>query len=168
MGVRTYFAYGSNMSLKRLRERVPSAKPIARGILRCHRLEFHKKSKDKSGKCDIVLSSAVDVVWGRVYEIDDKQKKCLDRAEGLSYGYCEKHVTVELDCGTAVRAVTYYADPKKTNPCLKPYTWYVRHVLIGAKEAHLPPDYIKCLEAVDTKEDCNKFREAIELVIYSC
>ena len=157
------------MSSKRLRERVPSAKPIARGILRCHRLAFHKKSKkDESGKCDIVVSSASDVVWGRVYEFDDKQKKCLDRAEGLNYGYWKKRVTVELDCGSTVCADTYYADPKKTNPCLKPYTWYVRHVLIGAKEAHLPSDYIKCIEAVDTQEDCNKFREAIELVIYSC
>ena len=168
MGTRAYFAYGSNMSLERLKVRVKSAKPIGKGILRCHQLAFHKVSKDRSGKCDIVLSSASDVVWGRVYHIDDKEKKCLDRAEGLGCGYFEKDVTVKLDCGSTVCPVTYYADFKKTNPCLKPFTWYKKHVLKGAKEACLPPDYIKRIEEIEATEDCDKEREADELEIYCC
>ena len=165
MGIIKYFAYGSNMSSKRLKDRVKSAEPIARAILRCHRLKFHKESNDESGKCDIVVSSASDVVWGRVYEIDEKQKKCLDRVE---YGYCEKYVTVELDCGSTVRAVTYYANPKKTKLGLKPYTWYKKHVLKGAEEASLPEDYIERVKAIDAVEDCCKEREARELEIYCC
>ena len=167
MGTRAYFAYGSNMSLKRLQKRVKCAKPKARAILRCHRLEFHKIGTDGSGKCDIVLSSAADVVWGRVYEIDDKEKKCLDRAEGLGCGYFEKDVTVEFDCGSTVCAVTYYANLKKTNPCLKPYTWYKKHVLKGAKEAYLPADYIKRIEEIEAVEDRDICREADELKIYT-
>ena len=163
-----YFAYGSNMSSKRLRDRVKSAEPKERAILRCHRLEFHKKGKDKSGKCDIVLSSAADAVWGRVYHINCKEKETLDCFEGLGRGYFEKYVTVELDCGSTVQAVTYYANPKKTKHGLKPYTWYKRHVLKGAKEAHLPPEYIKRIKAIYAKEDCCKEREAKELKIYSC
>lgn len=65
MGTITYFAYGSNMSFKRLKKRVKSAKPKGRGVLRCHRLEFHKVSKDRSGKCDIPLATEADVVWGQ-------------------------------------------------------------------------------------------------------
>ncbi len=168
MGIRTYFAYGSNMSLKRIKKRVPSAKPIGAGILRCHRLEFHKKSKDKSGKCDIVLSSAADVVWGRVFHINSKEKETLDCYEGLGRGYFEKYVTVELDCGSTVRAVTYYANPKKTKLGLKPYAWYKRHVLKGVKEAHLPPEYIKRIKAIYAKEDRCKERAARELKIYCC
>ena len=163
-----YFAYGSNMSLKRLKYRVKSAKPIARAILRCHRLEFHKIGRDESGKCDIVHSSASDVVWGRVFHINCEHKKDLDCYEGLGCEYFGKDVTVELDCGSTVCAVTYYANPTKTNPRLKPFTWYKKHVLTGAVEARLPEDYIKRIKRIEAKEDCCKKRETDELAIYCC
>ena len=167
MGTITYFAYGSNMSFKRLKKRVKSAKPKGRGVLRCHRLEFHKVSKDRSGKCDIPLATEADVVWGRLYHIDDADKERLDCNEGLGYGYNNKCVTVELDCGCTVSATTYYVeDLAKINPSLKPYTWYKKHVLVGAKEARLPPDYIKIIEEVKAKEDPCKKREWDELLIY--
>ena len=108
MGTITYFAYGSNMSLKRLRKRIGSAAPIGRGVLRCHRLAFHKVSKDKSGKCDIPPATDCDVVWGRLYHIDDRDKGRLDRYEGVGYGYEKKCVTVESESGETVRAMTYY------------------------------------------------------------
>ena len=164
MGTRTYFAYGSNMSLKRLQKKVPSAEPIGVGILRCHRLEFHKESHDGSAKCDIVVSSGTDAVWGRVYHINDKEKKWLDLAEGLRFGYAQKIVTVESNTCSAVCAVTYYATKKDTK--LKPYTWYMKHVLTGAAEVHLPEDYVKRIEEIEAKEDCCKERESIELEIY--
>ena len=48
-----YFSYGSNMSIKRLLVRVPSAKKVDVGILERHELKFHKISKnDGTAKCD--------------------------------------------------------------------------------------------------------------------
>ncbi len=167
MGTITYFAYGSNMSLKRLQKRVPSAEPKGRAVLRCHRLAFHKVSKDKSGKCDIVPSKESDDVWGRLYHINAEDKECLDCYEGLGRGYKNKCVTVKLDSGCTVCAMTYYVeDGTKKNPSLKPYTWYKRHVLVGAKEARLPPDYIKQIEEVEAEKDPCKKREWEELKIY--
>ncbi len=161
----TYFAYGSNMSLERLRKRVPSAKPKGRAVLRCHRLAFHKVSrKDGSGKCDIPPAKESDVVWGRVYHINAKEKEILDCYEGLGFGYKNKCVTVELDCGTSVCAVTYCAT--EIDSTLKPFTRYKEHVLVGAKESSLPPDYIKKIKEVKAEEDCDKEREAEELEIY--
>ena len=165
MGTITYFAYGSNTSLKRLQKRVPSAEPKGRAVLRCHRLAFHKVSrKDGSGKCDIPPASGSDVVWGRLYHIDDEEKECLDRYEGLGYGYDDKCVTVELDSGCTVCAITYYATEKDST--LKPYTWYIKHILVGAKEACLPSDYIKQIEEVEAEKDPCKKREWEELKIY--
>lgn len=165
MGTITYFAYGSNMSLKRLRKRICSADPKERGVLRCHRLAFHKVSrKDGSGKCDIVAAEESDAVWGRLYHIDDGEKKRLDRYEGLCHGYDKKCVTVELDSGETIRAMTYYATEKDCT--LKPYTWYIKHILVGAKEACLPLDYIKKIEEVEAKEDPCKKRDWDELLIY--
>lgn len=58
------FAYGSNMLVARLTERVPSARPIGIGQLKGHVLRWHKRSKDGSGKCDIeITESDADSVW---------------------------------------------------------------------------------------------------------
>ena len=164
MGTITYFAYGSNMSFKRLKKRVKSAKPKGKGVLRSHRLAFHKVSKDGSGKCDIPSATDSDVVRGRLYHIDVKDEGPLDRYEGRRHGYDKKFVTVELDSGVTVRAMTYYATA--IDCTLKPYTWYIEHILVGAKEACLPPDYIKKIEEAEAITDPCKKREEEELGIY--
>jgi gamma-glutamylcyclotransferase len=158
-----YFAYGSNMSSMRLKARVPSAAVIGTGVLRGHRLVFHKVSNDGSGKCDVTESESDDVM-GVLYEINEIEKLALDRVEGLNHGYDEKAVNVQLASGEVVSAVTYFAT--NTDPGLRPYTWYKRHVLEGAREAKLPSDYTSEIEKISAIEDSNKLREASELAVY--
>ena len=155
------------MSSKRLKSRIGSAKMIGIGILHNHHLEFHKiSSKDQSGKCDVVASES-NIVYGVLFEIDKEQKTKLDEREGLGKGYAEKTVAVELiESGESICAVTYYAT--KTDPKLKPYTWYKKHVLTGATEAKLPASYIARIKNVEADKDPDKKREAKELRIYSC
>ena len=59
-----YFAYGSNMSTARLRGRVPSCKPLGVATLPGHALRFHKRSADKSGKCNAFASGNDNSVIG--------------------------------------------------------------------------------------------------------
>ena len=59
-----YFAYGSNMSTARLRKRMPSCKPIGIATLPGHALRFHKRSTDKSGKCNAFASGNNNRVIG--------------------------------------------------------------------------------------------------------
>jgi len=40
-----YFSYGSNMSIRRLADRVPSAQLVTVAKLPSHTLRFHKRSK---------------------------------------------------------------------------------------------------------------------------
>ena len=52
-----YFAYGSNcnqaiMEKKGVIARTPSARPVGTSLLPGHRLTFHKRGRDGSGKCD--------------------------------------------------------------------------------------------------------------------
>lgn len=159
-----YFAYGSNMSSKRMKARVPAAAIIGTGVLRGHRLVFHKVSHDGSGKCDVIESESDDVV-GVLYEINEVGKLALDRAEGLNYGYDEKAINVLLNSGEVVSAVTYFAT--NTDPGLRPYAWYKRHVLEGAREAKLPSEYTSQIEEISAMEDSDKLREANELAIYA-
>lgn len=161
-----YFAYGSNMSLSRLRERVPSAEPVGCFSLGCHDLRFHKTSKDGSGKCDAYFTSdAGDMIYGVLFKINPIDKSALDKAEGLGHGYDEKEVSVTAQDGSKVRATTYIAT--KIEESLKPYSWYVNHVLIGATQSSLPSDYIEAkIKSVDVVEDSDRDRDAGQRAIH--
>jgi len=162
-----YFAYGSNMSLPRLKERVPSAERIGMFTLFEHSLRFHKVSKeDGSAKCDALLTNNLDdYVVGALFEISEDEKSVLDRAEGLGFGYQEKRVLVSDVQGNSFEAVTYYAT--NTDSSLLPYSWYLHHVIQGAKVTGVPTGYLDALSATKSKEDPDKERDARERAIYS-
>ena len=142
-----YFAYGSNMSSQRLKERVPSARALGKAKLPGHSLAWHKIGKDGSGKCDIVEASDDCYVWGVLYCIDPAERYLLDRAEDLGQGYEEKAVDVIGDDGNQpIRAYTYCA--LKIDPILQPLSWYKAHVLTGAREHELPIEYVAMIASV--------------------
>lgn len=161
-----YFSYGSNMSMKRLRDRVPSARPVGMAVLPGHELRFHKKGKDDSGKCDAFITGRHEhAVVGVLYEMDASEKPCLDRKEGLGDGYEEKTVEVTVPSGQTVEAITYYAT--QTDPALKPYAWYKHHVLTGALENGLPDGYIERIHHVESIRDPDARRHQREMAIYA-
>ena len=165
LGTMLYFSYGSNMSIPRLTERVPSAHAVAVARLQKHRLKFHKKGKDNSGKGDAECTNDKnDVVYGVVFEIAASEKPELDRHEGLSNGYEEKSVSICTRDGKELIAFTYYAT--NIEPELKPYEWYKEHVIRGAREHGLPADYINILLAVEVMPDPDQSRHERELAIY--
>ncbi|SFR64637.1 AIG2-like family protein [Marinobacter daqiaonensis] len=158
------FTYGSNMSRARLQARLPSARPFAVATLPGHRLRFHKRARDGSAKCDAERTrNPEDRVIGVIYEIADDEKPDLDRYEGLGFGYEQKMVELETAWGHAQAWMYYAAD---IDPSLKPYRWYREHVLIGAREHDLPPDYIARIEAVESVDDPDVKRSHRELAIY--
>jgi gamma-glutamylcyclotransferase len=145
------FAYGSNMLTGRLRERCPSAQPLGVAELPGFALRWHKKSKDGSGKCDIVQTGQPGAaVFGVLFAIAREEKSALDKFEGLGNGYDETEISVQRGAGL-VTAKAYIAT--NIDPTLKPYTWYRALVVAGAKEHALPADYIAHLEAVPADQD---------------
>ena len=160
-----YFAYGSNMSLARLRARVPSAEKIGPFILAGHSLRFHKCGRDGSGKCDaFVTNNAEDTVVGVLFTIDAHEKAHLDRIEGLGCGYEHKWVCVSDGSGLEYKAATYYAS--SMDGTLKPYSWYKHHVLVGARESGLPVDYINTIERVEHLDDPDSSRDRLERAVH--
>lgn len=154
------------MSLPRLKERVPSAERVGMFTLGEHSLRFHKVSKkDGSGKCDALFTgNSVDYVIGALFEISDNEKVALDKAEGLGFGYQEKRVTVSDAQGNSLEAVSYYAT--NTDPSLLPYSWYLQHVINGAKETGVPAGYLDVLLAIKSQEDPDRERDARERAVY--
>lgn len=159
-----YFAYGSNMCTGRLTRRVPSAAPLFAAKLSQHRLMFHKRSDDGSGKGDAEYTGGEnDFVWGVVFEISTTEKPTLDRYEGLGRGYSEKTVSVATGAGKTYTAIMYYAND--TDPKLRPYSWYLRFVLDGAKQHGLPADYVSAIETTVANEDPDRERDRRERAI---
>jgi cation transport regulator ChaC len=160
-----YFSYGSNMSTARLGHRTPSARAVAVARLQRHRLRFHKRGKDSSGKCDAEFTDdATDVVYGVVFEIAASEKLQLDEHEGLNRGYDEKRVLIWTEDGKELEALTYYAT--SIDPALKPYDWYKEHVVRGAREHGLPREYVESIAAVEAVTDPDGPRCERELGIY--
>lgn len=158
------FAYGSNMSLKRLKKRISSASFFKIGKITGHLIKFHKTSKDGSGKTDCYqTNNSENVVWGVVFDINPNQKNDLDKFEGKGTGYEEKLVNILCD-NESVTAYMYYA----TNAIegLKPYDWYINHVIVGAKEHRLPEKYIEMLLKQESIIDSDEIRRKQEFDLY--
>ncbi|NMP31986.1 gamma-glutamylcyclotransferase [Thalassotalea sp. M1531] len=160
-----YFAYGSNMSFNRLSQRTPSVKRLGRYALTDHSLKFHKASHDGSGKCDAHYTrKSSDEIIGALYEINADEKPILDKIEGLGLGYELKWVKVTNEENETIDAFIYYATD--INPELKPYSWYLNHVIVGAKEIDVPIDYLKTIEQTPFIEDSNASRAQQEFDVH--
>ena len=154
------------MSLRRLRARVPSAQAIGRGILQGHELRFHKRGTDGSGKCDAFRVDNSDArVIGALFSIPTDGKAELDRVEGLGAGYEDKSVSIVTTDGNRQLAVTYYATDIQSD--LLPYCWYREHVLTGAREFDLPPDYVAAISTTPFTADPDTGRRIRELALYT-
>lgn len=158
-----YFAYGSNMLTRRLRDakRAPSAIAEGTGYVPGYRLTFDKVSTGKqqsSGKCDMeATGDGTDRVYGILFSISKADEKSLDREEGLDRGYRKDTIAVITDMGTK-RAVVYIATQK--DPGSRPYHWYKEFVVRGAEEHGLPDDYIERIRAVQSQADPDAKRRA--------
>jgi gamma-glutamylcyclotransferase len=151
-----YLAYGSNLHPMRLRQRVPSARPVAVIGLDGWRLSFHKRGRDNSGKCNIIRSPVpADRVYAAVYEIDPVEKHALDEAESLGCGYEEMSLAV----GRYGEVFCYTAGAGFIDESLVPYTWYRDYVSVGARFHQLPETYVRTIEVVEALQDPDSDRQ---------
>lgn len=153
------------MSIQRLRARVPGARFVAVATLTQHSLRFHMAGSDQSAKCNAFYTNRdTDKLIGAVYNMPIEQRPALDSAEGLGHGYDAKQVTVITADGAHHNALTYYAIRLDSN--LWPYDWYLNHVLIGAREAMLPKDYIAVIAKTPSISDPDRDRSEKEYAIH--
>ena len=129
-----YFAYGSNMSSARLRERVPQARALGAAQIEGWRFAWNKLGRDGSGKANLVAEARA-VVWGVLYEIRPDDWSILDRFEP---GYTRMRHTLR---GGGVRGAQLYVC-EALGPDLALQHWYRDHLLEGAREHALPPEYL--------------------------
>lgn len=158
-----YFAYGSNMSSLRLLARVPSARSLGVAHLHGFEMSFGKRSHDGSAKCTIAEKEGASTL-GVIYDIPTDQRYTLDRIEGQGFGYEAADIRITTQSGRQVTAFTYLGTDLDHG--LKPYTWYVEHVIRGGIEHGIAEQYIDIIKAVAAIDDPDPGRHQFELSIY--
>jgi gamma-glutamylcyclotransferase (GGCT)/AIG2-like uncharacterized protein YtfP len=138
-----YFAYGSNMSSRRLLERAGSARARGRARLRGMRLALNKRGRDGSAKANLVIDARAEV-WGVVFEIDSGHWPALDRYE---WGYARRRDEV-WQGETRVGVQLYTARAPFVDPGLHAFDWYRDFLVEGAREHALPEAAIAQLLAL--------------------
>jgi len=142
-----YAAYGSNLHPLRLTERISSAQLVTTSFLPDWSLHFHKRSKDGSGKCNIL--SGGDGIHIAIFDISTEDKLALDKIEGLGLGYSQTQLDVPGIGGCA----SYVAEQSHIDNSLDPYDWYRELVLLGAQAHGFPEDYLNRIRSLQARKD---------------
>jgi len=129
-----YFAYGSNLSSTRLRERLGAVDIVGVALLPDYRHCFDKHGADGTAKGNVVAAVGARVL-GVVYEVDLDQLSRLAVIEG---GYRQMDVRVSVS-DAAVVAVSFEALVRVHD--LEPTADYLEHYRRGFVEHDFPEDY---------------------------
>ena len=160
------FAYGSNMDVERLKKGDKGG--IERILVNAKKawlddweFGFTKKGKD-GGKANIIPKTG-GIVWGLLIELDPKAVKEMDKSEGIHETkrnrgvphYTKETVRVVTDDGVEHECKTYVANfhPYRFDEeGVPPSKEYLEHVVKGAKDFHLPPEYIERIRNTPTND----------------
>jgi len=143
-----YFAYGSNMDLKQIKERCKSSEFKGIALLPDYKLIFPQRSKNRGCNVASVMPETGSEVWGVVYDIPEKEVSNLDKTEGYIEGhegnsYERRSITVLMEGNKDKKQfVSIYIGIKKSSPGL-PDKKYKDLILNGSKYWKLPEYYIK-------------------------
>ena len=144
-----YFAYGSNMDQKQMKERCPDAELLGTASLRNYKLVFTIFSETRNCGCADIVPDYFSAVYGLFYRMTDPDFELLDEFEGVSKkAYRRISVTIEDGNGKLIEAETYEVVSKESEH-QTPSEHYLSQILGPAQEFRFPLDYIKYLESFD-------------------
>ncbi|KAG7210758.1 hypothetical protein KM043_012252 [Ampulex compressa] len=154
-----YFAYGSNMLLKRLHINNPTAVFKNIGCLKNFRLDFMTYSERWHGASATIVPTldSNSCVWGVVWELNECNLETLDYQEGVADQiYFPRMVYVETPDEDVFECRVYqqcnkpqeYTELGLLPIHRRPSPLYIETLLKGAHENHLPTDYVNYLKDI--------------------
>ncbi len=127
-----YLAYGSNLNLKQMAQRCPTAKVLGATTLKDYQLLFKGAFGNAHATIEPSKGSEVPVLlWG----VTAEDEKRLDRYEGYPHYYVKETVKVKLGKKTVEAMVYIMNDGYKFNP---PSVYYYETIREGYKDNNLP------------------------------
>lgn len=136
MSKRLYVAYGSNLNIRQMKHRCPTAKLYGTGEIRDYELQF--KGRPDSAFATIAPKEGGSVPVA-VWEIQARDEMSLDRYEGYPSHYFKQNVPVQLD-GEEVNAMVYIMNLKMGFGLPSPY--YYQTVHEGYNDCELDTDVL--------------------------
>lgn len=159
-----YFAYGSNMSLQRIGARISPIQRMGVAQLLGFALKFHKVGQDGSAKGNAwCTGEESDTLWGVLYQLEHSLLDELDKIEGKGQGYDRRTVAV-YQGSERVETQIYVAT--HIDDSLRPFDWYLHHVLSGARQNNLPVEHQNLIVQTASIEDPDRERYHREVSIY--
>lgn len=134
-----YFAYASNMNFIQMKRWCPASRFLKTVLLEGHRFVYDGYSVTWDGAVGNIVRSDSEHVWGSLFEITERDRLSLDAFEGYPRTYDRKEVVVKDADGNIYRAMTYARAGRAVG---KPHPDYEKVVLDGAKDCHLPEEYV--------------------------
>jgi gamma-glutamylcyclotransferase (GGCT)/AIG2-like uncharacterized protein YtfP len=153
-----YFAYGSNLNLKQIRDRTKNfnLKPKFIAFLPDYKLIFPRESNRQGGGVASIEKAEGREVWGAVFELNEQEKSRIDVAEGYSpnrnkdqNSYNLEEIEVKKKDGSKIKVITYIANKKGS---FFPSQQYMNKIINGAIECNLPKEYIEKLKKIKTRK----------------
>lgn len=136
MKKRLYVAYGSNLNIRQMKHRCPTAKLYGVGTIEDYELQFKGQPNGAFATIAPKEGSSVPVA---VWEIQPKDEISLDRYEGYPSHYFKQNVPVQLD-GMEVSAMVYVMNLKMHFGMPSPY--YYQTVQEGYHDCGLDTDIL--------------------------
>jgi len=99
-----YFAYGSNLNQKHMKDRCPDSKPLFTAVLPNYKLVFVGWSRCWRGGVASIKSFRGERVRGAIYEVTEA---CLQRLDRYESGYNRLKVIVVGEDDEPIEAITY-------------------------------------------------------------
>ena len=147
-----YFAYGSNMNIKRMASRHLSVVSACSAYLPGFGLRFNKRSRrDANLACANIIYAPDERVEGVLYQLSNQDEIFkLDPHEGSPFYYSREQFLVHTDTGQ-IAAWVYVANPAVIDNNIKPFRWYVEHLLAG--KPFLTPEYWQMIDRTACREE---------------
>ena len=140
-----YFAFGSNMSARRMNDRLGWSPLPSGAILHDYVMVFNKHSND-GGKANIMFSPS-SLVEGILYSVNEEDLLTFDKYEGVSSKQYKRYdIEVQDNNKKSIAAVAYKA--LNTGEFFAPTKEYLNYILEG--KDFLSPEYYSKLASTKT------------------
>lgn len=136
MSKRLYVAYGSNLNMRQMKHRCPTAKLYGTGVIEGYELQFKGNPDSSYATIAPKEGSSVPVA---VWEIQPKDEMFLDRYEGYPSLYFKQNIPVQLD-GEEINAMVYIMNLKMNFGLPSPF--YYQTVYEGYNDCELDTDVL--------------------------
>jgi gamma-glutamylcyclotransferase len=127
-----YFAYGANLSKKRMANIAPGSKPKFSAALPNHKLIFTGYSRTSKGGTASIKPIRGQRVSGAIYEVTDADLRKLDRDEEYPAITNRLNIIVWTDANDYVEAITYIKKEQSTET--KPSADYLNIIREGYRD----------------------------------